>query len=96
MLDNVLPEEGGGGLYAYLATNNDHDNLPDIRNEVRKVQSPVLVIQGQCDYIPFSNAYEYVDLYPNSEYCFIENAGHEIWWEKREKYLNKILEFIEK
>ena len=90
--NNVLPEEGGGGLYAYIATNSD--DYPEIRHEIEKVQAPILVIQGQCEYHSFGSAYEYVDLYPNSKYSFIENAGHEIWWEQEEKYLEEIINFV--
>lgn len=88
----VLPEEGGGGLYAYLATNNG--DVPEIRDDLVNVNCPVLVIQGQCDYIPFSAAYEYIQVYPNASYQFIENAGHEIWWEQKEVYLNRIIDFL--
>lgn len=89
---NILPEEGGGGLYAFLATNNG--DVPEVRDDLKNVDSPVLVIQGQCDYIPFSTAYEYVHVYPNAKYQFIENAGHEIWWEQKENYMNRIKEFL--
>ncbi|MCX2680068.1 alpha/beta hydrolase [Galbibacter sp. EGI 63066] len=92
--ENVLPEEGGGGLYAYIATNSD--DYPEIRDKVQKVEVPVLVMQGQCEYHSFASAYEYVDLYPNSQYEFIENAGHEIWWENEVEYIKTITEFIEK
>jgi pimeloyl-ACP methyl ester carboxylesterase len=92
--ENVLPEEGGGGLYAYIATNSD--DYPEIRDKVRNVKAPVLVMQGQCEYHSFASAYEYVDLYPNSQYKFIENAGHEIWWENEEEYIKAITEIIEK
>ncbi len=89
---NVLPEEGGGGLYAFLATNNG--DLPEVRDKIKNVKAPVLVLQGQCEYHPFASAYEYVDLYPNSQYKFIENAGHEIWWEQKEEYIKEIMTFI--
>jgi pimeloyl-ACP methyl ester carboxylesterase len=90
--ENVLPEEGGGGLYAFLATNNA--DLPEIRHQIKDVTAPVLVLQGQCEYHSFGVAYEYVDLYPNSRYEFIENAGHEIWWEQRKLFLELIEGFI--
>ena len=90
---NVLPEEGGGGLYAYIATNSD--DYPEIRHKIKNVKAPILVIQGQCEYHSFGSAYEYVDLYPNSSYSFIEDAGHEIWWEQEEKYLEEIINFID-
>ncbi len=89
---NVLPEEGGGGLYAFIATNQG--DIPDVRDKIRQLEIPIIVIQGQCDYIPFSSAYEYVDLYKNSAYKFIENAGHEIWWEQKERYLQVISHFL--
>ncbi|WP_350293732.1 alpha/beta hydrolase [uncultured Croceitalea sp.] len=91
--NNVFPEEGGGGLYAYIATNSD--DYPEIRHQIENVNAPILVMQGQCEYHSFGSAYEYVDLYPNSTYSFIENAGHEIWWEQKEKYLEEIINFID-
>jgi len=89
---HVLPEEGGGGLYAYIATNSD--DYPEIRPLLAKVSAPVLVLQGQCEYHPFGSAFEYVDLYPNASYVMIEGAGHEIWWEQEEKYLEEIIRFL--
>jgi proline iminopeptidase len=90
---NVLPEEGGGGLYAFLATNNG--DLPEIRPTIKDLTIPVMVLQGQCEYHPFATAYEYVDLYPNSRYIFVENAGHEIWWEKPAVFLREISSFLD-
>lgn len=89
---NVLPEEGGGGLYAFLATNNG--DLPEIRGKIRSLDVPVLVLQGQCEYHPYASAYEYVDVYPTSQYSFIEGAGHEIWWEQREEFIQRISLFL--
>lgn len=53
-----------------------------------------MVIQGQCDYIPYSYAIEYAKLYPKGSYEFIENAGHIIIWEQEEKYINTIKTFL--
>lgn len=89
---NVLPEEGGGGLYAYIATNSG--DYPEIRDQLQKLEIPILVLQGQCEYHAFGSAFEYVDVYPNSNYVFIEGAGHEIWWEQEGKYLEQIMKFI--
>ena len=91
--ENARPEEGGGGLYAYLATNND--NVPDMRSQMAQVEAPVLVIQGQCDYVGFSFGYEYVDVFPNARYAFIEGAGHVIWWEQREAFISTVRDFLE-
>lgn len=90
---NALPEEGGAGLYAYLATNSA--DYPEIRDKIKGVQSPILVLKGQCDFISYAAGYEYVDLYPNSQFILIENAGHEIWYEQKEEYVKRIIEFID-
>lgn len=92
--NNVFPEEGGGGLYAYLATNNN--DMPDIRGEIAQVQAPVLVLQGQCEYIPFGAAWEYVELYPDAQYRMIKEAGHIIWWEQPDMYIGSIAAFLVK
>ncbi|EZH71350.1 hypothetical protein ATO12_08145 [Aquimarina atlantica] len=91
---NVLPEEGGGGFYAFMATNND-DDIDPIREKIKKLKTPIIVLQGQCDYIPYSVAFEYVALYQNSQYFFIKNAGHEIWWEQPEEFIKIIKNFID-
>ncbi len=90
--DNVLPEEGGGGLYAYIATNSG--DYPEGRSKIKTLDIPTLVLQGQCEFQSYGTAFEYVDLYKNSRYHFIENAGHEIWWEQQEAYFNSIARFI--
>jgi len=91
---NVLPEEGGGGLYAYIATNSS--DFYEIRPQIKEVTAPVLVLHGQCEYHSFGAGYEYVDLYPNGTYRFIKNAGHEIWWEQKQSYLKEIINFLKK
>ena len=87
------PEEGGMGLYAYIGTNN-YSELPDVRDQIRQLDLAVLVIQGQCDFIPYSCAYEYVDLYRQSRFVFIEDSGHLIWWEQPEKFVETIMAFL--
>lgn len=89
---NIKPEEGGAGLYAFIASNND--DVPNIREKIKTLKTPVLVIQGQCDYVPYSYAVEYAKLYPNGYYKLIEDAGHIIIWEQVEKYIESIKEFL--
>ncbi|MEO1451195.1 MAG: alpha/beta hydrolase, partial [Bacteroidota bacterium] len=89
---NVLPEEGGGGLYAYIATNSG--DYPEVRDKLQSVQVPALVLQGQCEYHSYGAGYEYVDVFPNARYQQIEGAGHEIWWEQRAAYVEAIRTFL--
>lgn len=90
---NVKPEEGGGGMYSRIGSNffEDSDNP---RPLMPGMKSPVLVLQGACDFIPYSDAYEYVALFPNARYQFIPDAGHIIWWDQPEAYLQSIQQFI--
>ncbi|MGH8050740.1 MAG: alpha/beta fold hydrolase [Arenimonas sp.] len=90
---NVKPEEGGGGMYSRIGSNfyQDSDNP---RPLMPKMQAPVLVLQGGCDFIAYGDAYEYVALFPNARYQFIPDAGHIIWWDKPEVYRNEIRKFL--
>jgi proline iminopeptidase len=91
---NVFPEEGGGGAYSRTSANWYPDDFQDPRSGMRAFQAPVLVIQGQCDFIPYEATAEYVDLFPNAAYRFIEEAGHIIWWDRPDAYEDAIAEFL--
>lgn len=88
-----MPMEGGMGLYAYIAANN-YSQVEDVRDVLRTLDIPILVIQGECDFIPYACAYEYADLFKNSRFAFIRGAGHVIWWEQPEAYLKVLREFL--
>jgi pimeloyl-ACP methyl ester carboxylesterase len=89
---NVLPEEGGAGMYVRHSI--FYGDLEDPGPAMRQYTAPVLVLQGACDYIPYASTYEYIDVFPNARYVFIEGAGHIIWWEKPEEYLRHIKQFL--
>lgn len=90
---HVPPEEGGGGFYAH-GWSNWYGGVDNWRPQLREVDVPVLVVQGECDYIPYASAYEYVDLLPNGTYAFIQDAGHVIWWEQEDALVQIITEFL--
>jgi hypothetical protein len=52
----VLPEEGGGGWYAYFTTSSD--DFPEIRDKVKNVKAPILVLQGQYEFQSYGDGYE--------------------------------------
>ncbi|MBE2213209.1 MAG: alpha/beta hydrolase [Opitutaceae bacterium] len=90
---HVLPEEGGGGGYAYMFS-NWYDGVPDPRAHLREVVVPALVLQGQCDQAPYAVAYEYADLL-RGRYVFVPDAGHEIWWDQPAAYVEHLRAFLE-
>ncbi|MBX7222328.1 MAG: alpha/beta hydrolase [Blastocatellia bacterium] len=91
---NVQPEEGGGGAYM-RGWSNFYGGLADPRPQMRKMLAPVLVLQGQCDFIPYSDAYEYAALFPKARYQFVPNAGHILIWDQPEVYRTLIRNFLE-
>ena len=64
----MQPEEGGGGAYSRSGANFFPDDFDDHRDAMRQAPLPVLVLQGQCDFIPYAAVYEFVDLFPNARY----------------------------
>lgn len=91
---NVRPEEGGAGAYTRTSANFFPDGFPDRRPLMRRARVPVLVLQGQCDYIPYAAAYEYADLFPEAEYRLVEGAGHILWWDRPEAYREELAGFL--
>jgi proline iminopeptidase len=89
----VQPEEGGAGLYVRTGA-NWFGNVADPRPQMRRFPGKVLVLQGQCDFVPYAEAYEYVDLFPDARYRFVAGAGHILWWERPAVYAQAIEAFI--
>ena len=91
--NNVIPEEGGGGGYSHMFS-NFYIDVPDVREKLKQLKIPALVIHGQCDNIAsYAEAYEYADLL-NGEYLMIKDAGHEIWWEQAGIFIDHINRFL--
>lgn len=91
---NVEPEEGGAGAYMRTGTNFFDDDYEDPRPAMRQVAAPVLVLQGQCDFVPYEAAYEYVDVFPHGTYEPVRGAGHVIPWEQPERFVDAIRTFL--
>ncbi len=84
--ENVQPEEGGAGAYSRIGVNFFPDDFYDPRADMARMTAPVLVLHGQCDTIPYESVAEYVDLFPNASYQWMEGAGHEQWWDQPDAY----------
>ncbi|HEV8629466.1 MAG TPA: alpha/beta hydrolase [Thermoanaerobaculia bacterium] len=89
---HVQPEEGGGGFYVKMS--NFFGDVPDPRPALRRLGTPALVLQGQCDFIPYAGAAEYADLLRHGEYRFVPGAGHEIWWDRPDEYVGAVSAFL--
>ncbi len=91
---HVKPEEGGAGGYSRVGSNFFPDDFKDRRAQMRRMPAPVLVLQGQCDFIDYGDAYEYAALFPASTYRFVPGAGHILWWDHPDVYATTIRGFL--
>lgn len=89
----VQPEEGGGGFYSH-GWSNWFGDVADWRPQLGVSPVPLLVLQSECDYIPYASAYEHAALAPKGRYQFIEGAGHVIWWEKPDEWAAIVTAFL--
>jgi pimeloyl-ACP methyl ester carboxylesterase len=92
---NVQPEEGGGGLYAH-GWSNWFGGVEGWREGLAEADVPLLVLHGQCDFVPYATAYEHAAIAPRGEYRFLEGAGHELWWDRPDAYVEELRRFLRK
>ena len=90
----TLPEEGGGGGYSNIKTPPSYSKLTDPRPKLKNNNIPVLIIKGQYDNIPWGNTNEYIRIFKNSQLKIIENAGHDVYIEKPDEYLQMMRLFL--
>ena len=91
----VLPEEGGGGGYCNINVPTSYSKLKDPRLKLKNNTIPTLIIKGQYDNIPWGNTNEYLDIFKNNQLKIIEKAGHDVYIEKPNDYLETIKMFLE-
>ncbi len=75
------------------------DELPEPANEavkdkLRSLTLPVLILRGECDYLKKEITYEYRSLLKNSTLLFLEGAGHMPFLEKPGLVLDSIRSFL--
>lgn len=81
---------------AYFAPGGDYLTF-DLRQELRNVESPVLVAAGNCDPItPLAGAREVVDWLPreSAKLVTFSNAGHGVFWDAPEDLINVVRRFV--
>jgi proline iminopeptidase len=92
----ALKEEGGAGGYCNLNTSVSYGSLQDPRIKLKNNNIPVLVLKGQYDNIDWGYTKEYLELFRNSRFQLIPNAGHQIFAEQPELYIKTISDFLTK
>lgn len=74
--DTGSSRAGGGNYYANLLTLDSLRKAPDPTPALRVVQAPVLLLRGDCDYIPLSSALAWKQALPTAILVRIPDAGH--------------------
>ena len=90
----TLAEEGGGGGYCNIKTPTSYSKLTDPRPKLKGNTIPVLIIKGQYDNIPWGNTSEYINIFRNSQLKIVKNAGHDVYIEKPNEYLQAMKTFL--
>jgi proline iminopeptidase len=92
----ALRAEPGMGYYAWVMTGNSFDKMEDTRPKLKDLNTPVLILKGQCDNQVWGIIPEYIELFKNHELVIVPNAGHSIWIEQHAIYLKTIRTFLAK
>lgn len=87
--------KGGGGYYAHIMTMKSLNKVPDLRAEFQNMQVPILVMKGQCDNQKWGFTKEYLDYFPDTRLAIVPNAGHNIYAEQPDLYIERISSFLE-
>lgn len=86
---------GRPGMYCSINTNKSFEEIPKgIRDKMKKLNKPVLILKPECDYLDWKEAHEYNEIYPKSELKVIKNTGHSIYVENKQDYLSEIKNFL--
>jgi proline iminopeptidase len=68
----------------------------NLASKLKDFQKPVLILQGRQDFLGESTAIKINEAIANSELIFINECGHSIWLDRKDKYFNSIAKFLEK
>lgn len=85
---------GGGGYYSHIFTIKSFRLVEDQREKLKVLNTPILIIRGQCDNQKWGFTKEYLDLFANSELRIMEDVGHDLIGGNREKYYELVSGFL--
>lgn len=91
---NLKPFPGGGGYYAHIMTYRSLSDVPDSKENLRSIETPLLLMKGQCDNQYWGFNQEYLDIFPNTRIEIISDAGHDIISENEVAYFQTVRDFL--
>jgi proline iminopeptidase len=84
----------GANQYVNRLTFASQTGYPDPRPALRQNQTPVLIMRGECEFLPWEVAYEYKQTLPNATLLSIPNAGHALYGAQPDLILRVIEAFL--
>ena len=85
---------GGGGYYSHIMTVKRLNEVEDGRAKLKKLDTPILILRGQCDNQQWGYTKEYLDVLVNSKLEILEGVGHDIISGKSEASYDLISRFL--
>ncbi len=65
-----------------------------IKNSLRDINTPFLILRAECDYVRWDATYEYKKILKNAKLLYLEGAGHMPFLEKADLVLRSIRSFL--
>ena len=78
-------EDFAFGMWGNLMTDEDYsEREPQIEDTLLRLDTPVLILRGECDYCIPEVARQYESMFSESTIVHVEGAGHLLWLERPE------------
>jgi proline iminopeptidase len=67
---------------------------PDVRQALTGLRIPALIVKGQCDYLDWRSATQYLDTLPDSTLCYLPGAGHDSYLDRPDLFVAALRAFL--
>lgn len=85
---------GGGGYYSHIMTAKSFDQVKNKKDQLKKLETPILILRGQCDNQSWGFTEEYLELFTNAHLEIIEGSGHDLINSTQEEYYTLVSAFL--
>jgi proline iminopeptidase len=86
--------EGTEGYYMHYMTRLSLRKVQNPRPKLANCKVPALIMKAQCDNQRWGYTTEYLDIFRNNRFVLVKNAGHNIFIEQPEVYIETIRTFL--
>jgi pimeloyl-ACP methyl ester carboxylesterase len=91
---SLRPVVHGYGFWANRMTSRDFDASSDPKPALASLTTPTLVLRGECEYMHPAVAEQYHAVFRNSELINVAGAGHMVYWEQPQVFLEAVRSFL--